>query len=97
MYISGIDFGACVQSDFWVFAQDIRKGNTLDGTSCQILQWKKGYGFIQTEECGDVYVHKPGIKEFGHFGLQKGDPLSFEVKETSKGKLSINLQPLKLY
>lgn len=58
---------------------------------------KKGYGFIQTEEYGDVYVHKSGIKKFGHFGLQKGDPVSFEVKETSKGKQAINLQPLKLY
>ncbi|HSQ83800.1 MAG TPA: cold shock domain-containing protein [Desulfobacterales bacterium] len=58
---------------------------------------KKGYGFIKTEEYGDVYVHKSGIKEFGHFGLQKGDPVSFEVKETSTGKQAINLQPLKIF
>ncbi len=56
---------------------------------------KKGYGFIKTEEHGDVYVHKSGIKEFGHFGLQKGDPVYFEIKETSNGKRAINLQPLK--
>ena len=58
---------------------------------------KKGYGFIHTEEHGVVFVHKSGIKEFGHFGLQKGDPVSFELKETSKGKQAINLQPLKSY
>lgn len=58
---------------------------------------KKGYGFIKTEEYGDVYVHKSGIKEFGHFGLQKGDPVSFEVKETSMGKKAINLQPIKFF
>jgi CspA family cold shock protein len=58
---------------------------------------KKGYGFIKTEECGGVYVHKSGIKEFGHFGLQKGDPVSFEVKETSTGKQAINLQILKIF
>jgi CspA family cold shock protein len=56
---------------------------------------KKGYGFINTEEYVDVFVHKSGIKEFGHFGLQKGDPVSFELKETSKGIQAINLQPLK--
>ncbi len=58
---------------------------------------KKGYGFINTEEHGVVFVHKSGIKKFGHFGLQKGDPVSFELKETPKGKQAINLQPLKSY
>ncbi len=58
---------------------------------------KKGYGFIHTEEYGVVFVHKSGIKKFGHFGLQKGDPVSFDLKETSKGKQAINLQPLKSY
>jgi CspA family cold shock protein len=58
---------------------------------------KKGYGFIYTEEHGDVFVHKSGIKEFGHFGLQEGDPVSFELKETSKGIQAINLTPIKSY
>ncbi|NQT68489.1 MAG: cold shock domain-containing protein [Desulfobacteraceae bacterium] len=58
---------------------------------------KKGYGFIDTEEYGVIFVHKSGIKEFGHFGLQKGDPVSFELKETSKGRQAFNLQPLKPY
>jgi CspA family cold shock protein len=58
---------------------------------------KKGYGFIYTEEHGDVFVHKSGIKEFGHFGLQEGDPVSFELKETSKGIQAINLKPVKSY
>lgn len=58
---------------------------------------KKGYGFINTEDYGVVFVHKSGIKKFGHFGLQKGDHVSFELKETPKGKQAINLQPLKPY
>jgi CspA family cold shock protein len=58
---------------------------------------KKGYGFIHTEEYGVVFVHKSGIKKFGHFGLQKGDHLCFELKDTPKGKQAINLQPLKSY
>ncbi len=56
---------------------------------------KKGFGFIDTEEPGVVFVHKSGIKEYGHFGLQKGDAVSFELKETSKGKQAINLRPAK--
>ena len=58
---------------------------------------KKGYGFINTEEYGVVFVHKTGIKKFGHFGLQKGDHVSFELKDTPKGKQAIDLQPLKSY
>jgi cold shock protein len=58
---------------------------------------KKGYGFIHTEEHGDIFVHKSGIREFGHFGLQKGDPVSFELKETSKGIQAVNLRHLKSY
>ncbi len=58
---------------------------------------KKGYGFIHTEEYGDVFVHKSGIREFGHFGLQEGDPVSFELKETPKGIQAINLTPVKSY
>ena len=58
---------------------------------------KKGYGFIDTEEYGIVFVHKSGIREFGHFGLQKGDPVTFEVKETPQGKQAVNLKPLKSY
>jgi CspA family cold shock protein len=58
---------------------------------------KKGYGFIHTEEHGDVFVHKSGIKEFGHFGLQEGDPVSFELRETAKGIQAINLKPIKSY
>ncbi|MBW1889892.1 MAG: cold shock domain-containing protein [Deltaproteobacteria bacterium] len=56
---------------------------------------KKGYGFIDTEEHGVVFVHKSGIKDFGHFGLQKGDLVSFELKDTAKGKQAINLYPAK--
>ena len=53
---------------------------------------KKGYGFVDTEEHGVVFVHKTGIKKFGHFGLQKGDRVSFDLKETPKGSQAINLR-----
>ena len=62
------------------------------------IKWyseKKGYGFVTTEEHGDVFVHNSGIMEFGHFGLQKNDPVSFDLKETAKGKQAVNLRPLK--
>ena len=56
---------------------------------------KKGYGFIQTEEHGVVFIHKSEIKDFGYFGLQKGDRVTFEIKETPQGHQAIRLKRLK--
>jgi CspA family cold shock protein len=50
-----------------------------------IKRWK-GYGFIETDNDGDIFVHRSGIEEYGFFGLQKFDWVSFEIKETPKGK-----------
>ena len=46
-------------------------------------------------EHGVIFFHKSGIRNFGYFGLQKGDAVIFELKETPKGKQAIKLQPLK--
>jgi cold shock protein len=62
------------------------------------IKWykeKKGYGFVVSEEYGDIFLHRSGIEEYGHFGLQKDDPVTFELKETSTGKQAVNLKPIK--
>ena len=64
------------------------------------IKWyseKKGYGFVSTTEYGDVFLHRSGIREFGHFGLQKDDPVTFEIKETHNGKQAFNLRPVKAF
>ena len=53
---------------------------------------KKGYGFIQTEEHGIVFIHRSGIKDYGYFGLRKGDMVCFEIKQTPQGKQAIQLR-----
>ena len=62
------------------------------------IKWyneKKGYGFITTDEGGELFIHRSGIKEYGHFGLQEGDQVSFDIKTTAKGKQATNLRPVK--
>ena len=56
---------------------------------------KKGYGFIQTEDHGIVFIHKSEINDFGYFGLQKGDLVAFKLKEAPEGKQAIQLKLLK--
>ena len=62
------------------------------------IKWyseKKRYGFITTEEGEDLFLHQKGIKEYGHFGLQKDDPVTFDIRDTDKGKQAVNVRPIK--
>ena len=53
-----------------------------------IVKWfdsSKGYGFIQTEDGSDVFVHYSGIKSEGFKRLLKGQEVTFEIVETDRG------------
>lgn len=59
------------------------------------IKWyseKKGYGFIETDSGGDLFVHSSGIKDHGFFTLQKLDRVAFEIKETPRGKQAVNVK-----
>jgi CspA family cold shock protein len=59
------------------------------------IKWyneKKGYGFIKSDEEGDIFVHKTGIVDHGFFTLRTDDPVSFDTKQTQKGKQAINVK-----
>ena len=53
---------------------------------------KKGYGFIESEKHGEIFVHKSGIENPGFFGLQQSDLVSFEIKETARGKQAVKVK-----
>jgi len=61
------------------------------------IKWyseKKGYGFIETDEDPDIFVHNSGVADHGHFGLQKQDLVSFDVKTTARGPQAVNVKPI---
>ncbi|NNF98868.1 MAG: cold shock domain-containing protein [Desulfobacteraceae bacterium] len=61
------------------------------------IKWyneKKGFGFIETENDGEFFVHRSGIADHGHFGLQKMDKVSFEIKKTPRGVQAIQVRPI---
>lgn len=55
---------------------------------------KKGYGFIETDEGDEIFLHKSGIESHGHFGLQKSDRVTFEIKTTPRGPQAVKVKPL---
>jgi CspA family cold shock protein len=56
---------------------------------------KKGYGFIENDNNGDVFMHSSNIKDHGFFVLQKSDRVTFDIKETPQGKQAINVRIVK--
>jgi len=52
---------------------------------------KKGYGFIEREEGGDVFVHHNDIKGSGFKTLSEGDRVNFDVEQGQKGPKAVNV------
>lgn len=55
---------------------------------------KKGYGFIESQDQGDVFVHFSGIVGDGFKTLNEGDSVSFEVERGTKGPQAVNVRRL---
>ncbi len=53
---------------------------------------KKGYGFIEKEDGGDIFVHYSSIMGDGFKTLAEGERVSFEVEETNRGPAASNVQ-----
>jgi len=66
----------------------------MEEGTVKLYSEKKGYGFIQTENHGEIFMHNKGIEDHGHFGLQKLDRVSFEIKETSRGPQAVKVKAL---
>ena len=49
---------------------------------------KKGYGFIEQEEGGDIFVHFSSIEMPGFKSLAQGDQVTFEIEETDRGPVA---------
>jgi len=60
-----------------------------------IVKWfsnKKGYGFIEQEEGGDLFVHYSAINSSGFKTLAEGDRVTFEVEEGERGPAAKNVE-----
>jgi len=52
---------------------------------------QKGYGFIEQDEGGDIFVHHSEINMPGFKTLSEGDRVSFDVGEGKKGPAAQNV------
>jgi CspA family cold shock protein len=70
-----------------------RRVNVMEGK----VKWfneQKGFGFIEKDEGGDVFVHHSAIQSEGFKTLQEGQRVSFDVQQGPKGPAAANVKPL---
>lgn len=53
----------------------------------------KGFGFIETDEGGDVFVHFSAIQSQGFKTLEEGQAVEFDVVEGERGPQAANVTP----
>lgn len=71
----------------------------MEVTSLQTgtVKWfnaEKGYGFIETQEGGDVFVHFSAITGEGFKTLEEGQRVQFEVVQGNRGPQAENVVKL---
>ena len=52
---------------------------------------EKGYGFIETEEGGDVFVHFSAIQMEGYKTLEEGQLVEFDIVQGARGPQAANV------
>ncbi len=54
----------------------------------------KGFGFIESDDGGDVFVHQGDIETDGYRSLAEGARVQFELTQGDKGPKAVKVKPL---
>jgi CspA family cold shock protein len=82
---------------FFVLKSTIFKGKGERVLAEGKVKWfneKKGFGFIENDEGGDVFVHYSAIQGSGFRTLHEGQRISFDIEQGNKGPSAVNVQKL---
>ena len=69
-----------------------KEGTALAEGKVKWFNEKKGYGFIESDEGGDVFVHYSAIQGSGFRTLYEGQRIRFDIEEGKKGPAAANVQ-----
>jgi len=51
----------------------------------------KGFGFIQSEDDKDYFVHRSGVKD-NVFSLEAGQDVEFDIQDSDKGPVAVDVE-----
>jgi CspA family cold shock protein len=71
-----------------------RSGQSMSEGKVKWFNERKGFGFIEKDEGGDVFVHYSSITGDGFRTLYEGQRVSFEIEDGQKGPAATNVKPL---
>ncbi len=54
----------------------------------------KGFGFIESDDGGEVFVHQGDIETDGYRSLTEGARVEFELTQGEKGPKAVKVKPL---
>lgn len=55
---------------------------------------EKGYGFLEREDGGDVFVHFSAIQSEGFKTLNEGEKVEFEIVDGARGPQAANVMKI---
>ncbi len=71
-----------------LYSSNILRGRYMSERESGTVKWfngAKGYGFIEREQGGDVFVHYSAIQGEGFRNLEEGQRVEFSVEQDTKG------------
>jgi CspA family cold shock protein len=71
-----------------------KEKHTMSEGTVKWFNEQKGFGFIEKEDGGDVFVHYSAIQSASFKTLHEGQRVSFDVEQGKKGPAATNVKPL---
>jgi len=71
-----------------------RRVNIMSEGKVKWFNENKGFGFIENEEGGDVFVHFSSIQGDGFKTLNEGQRVSFDITQGKKGQEATNVRAI---
>ena len=53
---------------------------------------ERGFGFISSDEGGEVFFHQTGLVEANFDSLSEGQQVEFDVEQSAKGPRAVNVK-----
>jgi len=93
-YIKKKEFSSIFhRNTLWIKPQKRKGANSIMEGKVKWFNDKKGYGFIETESDGDIFVHYSGIEDSGGFrSLQEGETVEFQIEQTQRGPQAVQVK-----